>query len=130
MLNYYRNLESARGIRKLLKRLYTGRCDPRLLVVAGTEHPELVRGLMEKRCPFCSLTVRRRYVLLNHMSGGRCSLMTALVLREILERYRLANSCIRYAPGYRRYVVRYGEHLDSFATFEEAYRFLRRVAGW
>jgi hypothetical protein len=114
VLNYYRSLESTRGIRRLLKRLYTGRCDPRLLVVAVTEHPELVRGLMEKRCPFCSLTAKRRYVLLNHMSGGRCSLMTALVLREILERY----------------VVRYGEHLDSFATFEEAYRFLRRVAGW
>jgi hypothetical protein len=114
----------------LLKRLYVGRCDPRLLIVVAAEHPELLRGLAEKRCPFCSLTARRRYVLLNHLSSGRCSLVTALVLREVLERYRLANNCIRYAPGYGRYVVRYGEHLGSFATFEEAYRFLRRVAGW
>jgi hypothetical protein len=118
---------------KLLRAMYRGGCDPRLVAVANVEYPNLLRDVVEGRCPFCSARFTHRYNLFAHFRGG-CGLVLAATLRDILGKYRVAIRGIRYVLAYEKFVVRYGGWyggcFGSFDSFEDAYKYLRECLGW
>jgi hypothetical protein len=112
---------------KVLRDLWRGRADLRMVYVFAVESPELLLAAESRTCPFCGRRFRSKWGLLLHLSKHPvCSCSLAREMRRVLTRYVIALRMIdKDGDRYYTRVCR-----KTFELWTSAYDHLRWCLDW